>query len=213
MRVPGFLVFNPLLAHETAGALAKGTVRSVDVGRANDRYFLCWAGIGLDAKVTIEIEPRPKYTKHWGTLSYIIAAFKVAREFRGVRTQVEIDGKTVRDRTLLVLASNIQEYAGGLHIIDEARVDDGLLDICICEGLGFSYALRHAFTMLSRRSFQDPKIVYRQARNITVRTEQPLPLQVDGDPVDTTPVTIRVVPRALRVLVPHSAPTNLFTTP
>ena len=67
--------------------------------------------------------------------------------------------------------------------------------------------------MLSRRSFQDPKIVYRQARNITVRTEQPLPLQVDGDPVDTTPVTIRVVPRALRVLVPHSAPTNLFTTP
>lgn len=213
LRIPHFMIFNPLLVHETAAALADATIRSVDVGRANERYFLCWAGIGLDAQVAAEIEPRPKYTKHWGTLAYIVAAFKVAREFRGVHTRVELDGRATRGRTLLVLASNIQEYAGGLHIINEARVNDGLLDICICKGLGFSYALRHAFTMLSRRSFQDPKIVYRQARSITVRTEKPIPLQVDGDPVDTTPVTITVVPRALRVLVPHSAPTILFSAP
>jgi YegS/Rv2252/BmrU family lipid kinase len=211
IKIPHFLVFNPLLVRETAAALAEGTIHSIDVGQANGRYFLCWAGIGLDAQITAEIEPRPKYSKHWGTLAYIIAAFMVAREFRGVHTRVELDGKVTRGRTLLVLASNIQEYAGGLHIINQARVDDGLLDICICKGLGFSYALRHAYTMLSRRSFQDPKIVHRQARSITVRTEKPVPLQVDGDPADTTPITIKVVPRALRVLVPPSAPQSLFT--
>jgi YegS/Rv2252/BmrU family lipid kinase len=213
LRIPHFMIFNPLLVQETATALTNATIRLIDIGQANQRFFLCWAGIGLDAQVTAEIEPRPKYTKHWGTLAYIIAAFRVAREFRGVPTRVEVDGKATRSRTLLVLASNIQEYAGGLHIINQARVDDGLLDICVCKGLGFSYALRHAFTMLSRRSFQDPKIVHRQACSITVQTENPVALQVDGDPVDTTPVTIRVVPRALRVLVPHSAPAILFTNP
>jgi YegS/Rv2252/BmrU family lipid kinase len=211
LRIPHYMVVNPLLLHETASVLAEGTIRSVDVGQANNRYFLCWAGIGLDAQVTAKIEPRPRYSKHWGSVAYVIAAVMVAREFRGVRTRVRLDDRVVRGRTLLVLASNIQQYAGQLHLADEARVDDGLLDIYIFNGLGFSYALRHAFTMLSRRCLQDPKIVRLQARTIEVQTEQSVPLQVDGDPIGSTPVTARVVPHALRVLVPPTAPKNLFT--
>jgi diacylglycerol kinase (ATP) len=211
LRIPHYMVVNPLLLHETAATLTEGTMRSVDVGLANGRYFLCWAGIGLDAQVTAEIEPRPKYTKHWGTLAYIIAAVIVAREFRGVRTRVQLDGRIMRGRTLLVLASNIQQYAGQLHRADDARVDDGLLDIYMFKGLGFSYALRHTFTMLSRRCPHDPKIVHRQAHEIEVRTERTIPLQVDGDPVGTTPVVVSAVPGALRALIPPTAPKSLFT--
>jgi diacylglycerol kinase (ATP) len=198
LRIPTYMVVNPLLLPETATLLTEATIRQIDVGKANSRYFLCWAGIGLDAQVTTEIEPRPRHTKHLGTLPYIIASLMVARDFKGVRT-------------LLVVANNIQQYAGRLHLINEARVDDGLLDVFIFKGLGFSYALRHTLTMLSRRCLQDPKIVHRQARHIRVKTEQPVPVQADGDPIDTTPVTVTAVPRALHVLVPHSAPPELFT--
>jgi diacylglycerol kinase (ATP) len=211
LRIPTYMVVNPLLLPETATLLTEATIRQIDVGAANGRYFLCWAGIGLDAQVTTEIEPRPRHTKHLGTLPYIIATLMVARDFKGVRTRVELDGSVVRGRTLLVVANNIQQYAGRLHLINEARVDDGLLDVFIFKGLGFSYALRHTLTMLSRRCLQDPKIVHRQARHIEVRTEHSVPVQVDGDPIDTTPVTLTAVPRALQVLVPHSAPPELFT--
>jgi diacylglycerol kinase (ATP) len=212
LSLPTYTLTNPLRLHEAANALLEGTIRPIDVGRVNDRYFLCWAGIGLDAQVTSELEPRPRHTKHLGMLPYAIATILVARDFQGVRTHVYLDGRVVRGRTLLILASNIQQYGGLLHVSREARIDDGLLDVFVFKGLGFPYAMRHIFKMLSRRCLQDPRIVHRQARQIRVLTEWAVPVQVDGDPIGTTPVTLSVVPRALRILVPPSAPPGLFTS-
>ena len=211
LRIAINTVTNPLRHHEAVDNLTKATVRSIDVGQINDQYFLCWAGIGLDAKVTTEMEPRPRHAKHLGALSYIVAALMIARDFKGVRSRVYLDGHVVRGRTILILVSNIQQYGGLLHVSQQARIDDGLLDVFVFKGLGFSYALRHTMTMLSRRCLQDPKIVHRQARHIQVLTQWAIPAQVDGDSIGTTPVTLNVVPQALRVLVPPSAPRELFT--
>jgi len=212
LGIPTYTLTNPLRLQEAATGLAEGSIRLVDVGQVNDRYFLCWAGIGLDAQVTTEMEPRPRHTKRLGMLPYVVATVLVAREFQGVRTRVYLDGSLVRGRTLLILISNIRQYAGLLHISQEARVDDGLLDIFVFKGLGFPYAVRHLLKMLSRRCLDDPRIVQRQARRIKVLTEYAVPVQVDGDPIGTTPITLRIVPHALKVLVPPSAPQELFTS-
>jgi diacylglycerol kinase (ATP) len=211
LGVPTYTLTNPLRLSEAAAGLAEGTVRRVDVGRVNDRHFLCWAGIGLDAQVTAELEPRQRHTKRLGALPYAIAAVLVARDFQGVRTRVFLDGKIVRGRTLLVLVSNIQQYIGTLRVAPEVRIDDGLLDVFVFKGLGFPYAVRHLMKIISQRLLQDPRVVHRQAREVEVWTEWATPVQVDGDPTGTTPVTLRAVPLALRVLVPPSAPPGLFT--
>jgi YegS/Rv2252/BmrU family lipid kinase len=214
LGLPFYLLTNPLRVHEAAAGLAEAAIRPIDVGKVNERYFLCWAGIGLDAQITTEIEPRQRHTKHLGIIPYIIAGVLVARDFQGVRTRVQLDDKVVRGRTLLILASNIQQYAGQLHVAPQARLDDGLLDVFVFKGLGFPYALRHFFTMLNRRWLQDPRIVHRQARHIKIQTDRPIPVQVDGEPVGvTTPVTLQVTPRALRILVPPSASPGLFASP
>jgi len=202
---------HPWRLQDAADALVEGTIRPVDVGQVNDRYFLCWAGIGLDAQVTAEMEPRPRHTKRLGALPYAIAAILVARDFHGVRTRVSLDSNVVRGRTLLILVSNIQQYGGVFNVACEARMDDGLLDVFVFKGLGFPYAVRHLVKIISRRHLQDPQIVHRQARHIEVWTEWAVPVQADGDPIGTTPVTLRVAPLALRVLVPLSAPPDLFT--
>lgn len=214
LGLPPYLLATPLRAHEAAAGLTEATIHRIDVGKVNERYFLCWAGIGLDAQITTEMEPRPRHTKHLGIIPYIIAGLLVARDFQGVRTRAQLDDKVVRGRTLLILASNIQQYAGQLHVAPQARLDDGLLDVFVFKGLGFPYALRHLFTMLNRRWLQDPRIVHRQARYVKIQTDRPIPMQVDGDPVgSTTPVTLQVIPRALQVLVPPTAPPELFTSP
>ncbi|MFQ6100310.1 MAG: diacylglycerol/lipid kinase family protein [Anaerolineae bacterium] len=210
LRMPTYTLTNPLRLHEAAVGLAEGTIQAVDVGQVNERYFLCWAGIGLDAQVTAEMEPRQRRTKRLGVLPYAIAAVLVARDFQGVRTRVFLDGGIVRGRTLLILVSNIQQYIGMLSVAREARMDDGLLDVFIFKGLGFSYAVRHLLKLISQRYLQDPRVVHRQACHIEVQTEWAIPVQVDGDPIGTTPVTLKVVPRALRVLVPPSTPPGLF---
>jgi len=211
LGVPTHTLTNPMRLREAAAGLAEGTIRLVDVGQVNNRYFLCWAGIGLDAQVTTEMEPRQRHTKRLGVLPYAIAAVLVARDFQGVRTRVALDGSIVRGHTLLILVSNIQQYIGVLNIAREARMDDGLLDVFVFKGLGFSYAVRHLLKVVSQRYLQDPQIIHRQARRIKVWTEWAIPVQVDGDPIGTTPVTLKVAPLALQVLVPSSAPPGLFT--
>jgi len=211
LGIPTHTLTNPLRLREAAAGLAEGSIRSVDVGQVNGRYFLCWAGIGLDAQVTTTMEPRQRRTKRLGVLPYAIAAVLVARDFQGVRTRVLLDSSIVRGRTLLILVSNIQQYIGLLHIARQARMDDGLLDVFVFKGLGFQYAVRHLLKIVSRRYLQDPRIVHRQARHVEVLTEWAIPVQVDGDLIGSTPVTLDVVPLALRVLVPPGAPRGLFT--
>ena len=201
---------NPLRLTEVVDSLARGTIRAVDVGVANGRYFLCWTGVGLDSQITAEMEPRPRYVKRLGMFPYAVAALTVAGDFPGVRTRLSIDGDQIRARTLLVLVSNIQQYCGGLDIAPDGRVDDGLLDVFVFKGLGFKYALRHFLRILSHRYLRDPEVIYRQASYIEVATDPVMPAQLDGDPLMYTPVTIHVVPHALRVLVPSPGPSDLF---
>ena len=211
LGLPTYTLTNPLRLYEAAAGLVEGTIRRIDVGRVNGRHFLCWAGIGLDAQVTAEMEPRQRHTKRLGVLPYVIATVLVARHFQGVRTRVALDGHHVRGRTLLILVNNIQQYVGMVKVAPEARLDDGLLDVFVFKGLGFPYAVRHMTKLLSQRYLQDPRIVHRQARRIEVWTEWATPVQVDGDPIGTTPVTLETIPLALRVLVPPCTPPGLFT--
>ncbi|MEE8391724.1 MAG: diacylglycerol kinase family protein, partial [Anaerolineae bacterium] len=176
---------NPLRLQETVAGWVEGTIRPVDVGQivgqASERYFLCWAGVGLDAQVTIRMESRPRHvrTRRLRMIPYAIATIMVARDFQGVRTRVSLDGSVVRGRTLLIVVSNIQQYGGVFNIAREARIDDGLLDVFIFKGLGFFHTMRHLLKIITQRHLQDPQVVYRRARCIEVQTEWAVPVQVD----------------------------------
>jgi YegS/Rv2252/BmrU family lipid kinase len=202
----------PLRQHsllEAAKVLAEGHVRRVDLGQVDGRYFLLWAGVGLDAKITEEVEPEAK--KRLGALAFVIASIMVAKEFAGTKVQVTIDGCEVNRRAILILASNAQLYAGVVRLATRARLDDGLLDVIIFKGQGLPATLRHVFSVLTNRHLRDPQVEYYQARRVEVSAAKPLSVHADDEPFTTTPIEISVVPGALRVVVPQAVPPGLFT--
>ncbi|MFZ5919228.1 MAG: diacylglycerol/lipid kinase family protein [Chloroflexota bacterium] len=210
MRLP---TPGPIRSHKLLDAtrsLARGQVRPIDLGRANGRYFLLWGGIGLDAQVTHRMEPRTRRTKKLGALAYGVTAVLVAKDFRGTRTRVLFDGQTIRTRSMLIIISNAQLYARIARIATRAYLDDGLLDVCVFKGSGLAMTLLHVAHVLTERHLRDPHVSYVQARQITIETRQPMPVQVDGDPIGTTPVTFEAVPGALRIIVPPEVPPWLF---
>ncbi|MDY7040133.1 MAG: diacylglycerol kinase family lipid kinase [Chloroflexota bacterium] len=198
----------PLLG--AAKTMLAGQVRRVDVGRSGERHFLLWAGVGLDAEVTAHIEPKTRAQKRLGTLSYIIAALLVAKNFAGTRVVVNVDGQTVRARALLIVVSNTQLYGRIVRIASQARLDDGLLDVCIFKGFGFPATLRHALRVLAGQHLRDPRVVYHQGRRVSISSARPLAVQMDGDPVGHTPISLEIVPRALNIIVPAHTPDILF---
>ena len=60
----------PLRARRIARAIACGDVRSVHVGMVNGRRFLMMAGVGFDAHVVANVNPRLK--RAFGKLAYVI---------------------------------------------------------------------------------------------------------------------------------------------
>lgn len=197
---------------DAARAICGGSIRSIDLGRTNDRYFLLWSGAGLDAHVTSKIEPRPPWVKRWGVAGYGIRALWYALLYRGTPMTIEIDDQPPRhDRAVMVLVSNIQLYAGIVRPSRDARMDDGLLDICIFKGTSFAYTATHFISIAVGRAEQNPQLIQLRGRSIRVNAKQPTAVHVDAEPIGMTPIEVQVVPRALRVIVPAAAPANLFS--
>jgi diacylglycerol kinase (ATP) len=208
LPIPSAIRWRTLL--DATRSLVQGEVRRIDLGRVNDRYFLLWGGIGFDAQVTQRMEPRTRRTKKLGALAYAATAFLVAKDFRGTRTRVVADGQKIRTRSMLVIISNAQLYARVARVALRAYLDDGLLDVCVFKGSGLPMTLLHVAHILTGRHLQDPRVAYIQARQVTIETRRPVPVQVDGDPFGTTPVTFRAIPQALRIIVPPEVPPWLF---
>lgn len=111
---------------------------------------------------------------------------------------------------VLLLVCNAQLYAGMVRVAPEARLDDGLLNVYLFKGRGLASMVRLLLSVLARRHRRDPQIIHHTARQVVVETARPLPVQVDGEPIGTTPIRFDVVPGALKVLVPPTAPDTLF---
>jgi diacylglycerol kinase family enzyme len=171
-----------------------------------------WSGAGLDAYVTSKIEPRPPWVKRWGAAGYGLRALWHALRYRGTPMTIEIDDQPPRtDRAVMLLISNIQLYAGIVRPSPEARVDDGLLDVCIFQGNSFAYTARHFASIALGLSAQNPQLIQLRGRRIRVNARQPTAVHVDAEPIGYTPIDVQVAPRALRVSVPPTAPAALFS--
>jgi diacylglycerol kinase family enzyme len=196
---------------EAARVLVEGRSYLVDVGSVNDRPFLMWTGVGLDAAVTENVSFDDK--KNYGMWAFVGAAIDAVREYESAEVRLTIDGTVTRVNTPLIVASNIQLYGGVLPLGARACVDDGRLDVCVFRGEGLFTFVQHVFRIVSRQHLRDPEIEYHQCTEMLVESAQPLPVHADDEPFGHTPVRIRVLPRALRVIVPQNVPRSLFSNP
>ncbi|MFC1894112.1 diacylglycerol/lipid kinase family protein [Chloroflexota bacterium] len=191
-----------------ARVLVEGQTAVVDVGEVSGRYFLLWAGIGLDAAIAESIAPKDK--KALGSWAFLLPAVETARRYSSTDVLLTLDGKGTKVSTPLIVVSNIQLYGGMLALGVKACVNDAKLDVCVFKGDGFFTFVQHALKVLSHQHLKDPKIEYYQCREIVVESARALPVHLDGDPFTETPVAIRSVPSALKVIVPKKAPASLF---
>lgn len=195
---------------DAARALVPGSTRRIDLGKANGRYFLQWAGMGLDAEVTYAMEPRTRRQRRLGTLTYIVAGISAAANLVGTRARIWIDDERIYRRSILIVISNSQLYGGKVRIATDARLDDGLLDVNVFAGTGFVSAIRTVLGVVTGLHVRDPRHSFYRGSVIRVEADKPMPIHVDGEPFDTTPLECAVVPRSLTVLVPKHTRPELF---
>ena len=103
--------------------------------------------------------------------------------------------------TTLAAFANTPFYGGGMKIAPQAKMDDGLLDICVIGGID-PFKLFCMFpTVYFGRHLKMREVDYSHAARVRVETEHPLDVYADGEYVCQTPVELAIQPAALKVLI------------
>ncbi|MBC8160282.1 MAG: diacylglycerol kinase family lipid kinase, partial [Roseiflexaceae bacterium] len=198
----------PLEPRAAAEAQLGVQPRNIDLGRADERYFLLMASLGFDATVTAGV--RSDLKRRIGAFAYVWEAFRLALRYEGVAAQVVIDGRRFRGRYLMVVLGNSQLYGGVVKLTAHAIIDDGLLDVCLIRGRSLLGAPLRLLSIMTRRHREDSRISYYRARRLKISSKTPIDVQVDGDYIGSAPTVFEVAPAALLALIPNQAPPELF---
>ena len=179
-------------------------IRALDIGRLGERKFLLRVGIGLEAVMVARAERELK--DRVGVLAYGVSAVQALREPLVSNYQIAIDGNVVEATGVSCVIANVGSLGQGQFTLSPDIVaDDGLLDVVVLERADFVSLISVATSVL-RGLPVEQGLLHWQAREVTVIAEPPQPIQVDGEIIEPGPISARVEPSALKVIVPVPGP-------
>ncbi|MBI5877857.1 MAG: diacylglycerol kinase family lipid kinase [Chloroflexi bacterium] len=184
--------------------IGDGATRRVDVGRLNDDYFVNLAGIGFDAQVSIEAA---KIRWARGMAVYVLAlARNLLLSYRTPNVTLEMDGRRTQQRITMVAIGNGRCAGGGFWLTPHAEMDDGLLDICVADQLSRPGIMALIPHVMRGTHVGHKAITMYHARRIVVTSDEPLPIQSDGEIIDTAAhrLEAELVPNKLEVCAPRN---------
>jgi YegS/Rv2252/BmrU family lipid kinase len=190
----------PVDIDAAARIIAEERTRKIDLGLVNGEAFFNVASIGLSAEMAQELTRDIK--RRYGRLGYGIVAFRVLLRARPFRATIASREGSVRVQTLQIAVGNGRYYGGGNAVEKTAAIDDQHLDL-------YSLELSRAWKLaLMARSFRYgehgawEEVRAIRAKEFTVHTRRPRPVNCDGEIVTKTPAHFTIRPAAVRVFAP-----------
>jgi diacylglycerol kinase (ATP) len=185
-----------------ARRLVEGRDAAVDLGLASwaggrRRYFLNSAGVGFDAAVAERVQSSGGV----GTIPYFLGILATLRRYRPYPVSIAVDGdRSVFEGPMMAaVVANGPYYGGGMKIAPGADPVDGWLDLVVVGDLGKLELLRWMPTVYRGTHLTNRKVTARRGRTITVGGPSRLPVHVDGESADASPVVMTVCRDALRI--------------
>lgn len=168
-----------------------------------DNYFTTIATCGYDTEVSRRASKgTPLFA---GTASYAYAAVETLFYYEPPFVRLEGDFG-VHEGPLLLAATGItNRYGGGFKIVPNARIDDGLFDVCIVRPVSSVTVLRLLVTLFWGGHVGHPAVSMHQTRTLKIETDTPMLLYADGEPMCETPATIEIIKHGLVVMSPQAS--------
>lgn len=190
------------------GALDSGSVRKLDMmsvqcqGEAGimERAAILFAAVGFASELLRQTTPR---VKRWfgPKLCYSVGFFRALLTYRTPRVHLRSGDVQVREPMLVAYAANAPHAGGGMmQLAPDASMEDGLLNLSFILQASRWEAATQFPRLLKGTHIGHPKVRYFKGTELELHADAPLEVAIDGEIVGRTPATIRLRPRALRVL-------------
>jgi YegS/Rv2252/BmrU family lipid kinase len=192
----------PWFPGPAVSAIFQGDVRDFDVGYlvGRDRHFILMTAVGYPANI---IKDSPRRLKNlFGLGSYAWAAVSNLFRRQSAFVSAEADGVLHRRRANTILLTNIGLVPDiNLRVTPDTDPHDGKLDVTIISSRTLWDVIAIIFRMLTWRRRKAPRMKHFKADRVTIDASPPLPVQIDGEVLGTTPVEAEIKPRAVKLVV------------
>ncbi len=195
----------PIDIEKAASEVVTYRPRPVDVGKVNEDYFVETLSFGLDAAIAIDTMDRRKKTGRKGALLYMESGFnQLLHHLDSFPYKVVFDDDPPVESSSITFAIQIGPYyGGGFKICPDAKVDDGVFEICIGHGpLGVMKAATIFLRAKGGNHTGYKEIELLSAKKIHIEFEEEPPAQMDGEIITGTVFDVSMIPDALQVLRP-----------
>lgn len=190
----------PFDVKEASKLIGQGKKLRIDLGYAQTdevaRYFTMMADVGFVPKLIEGVNLKVK--KRLGNLAYLFAGIQQLLKYKWQNIHVKHKMHSVG---YFVIVSNIKDYAGEYQIAQKASINDGLLDLVVINRKSFWTIIKFIFLISIGKSNKFLKGEYYQIKEAYIYSKHKMLVQIDGELLGTAPVAVRVVPKALTVMV------------
>src|SRR6266513_5885976 len=176
---------------------------AIDVGKANERWFLNAASAGFGAHVTATTSPDLK--RLLGPAAYTVMGAILAINVRQYHGRVILPDREIIGSGPVAIIGNGRQTGGGIQVAPRAFINDGLLDVLIVRQIPAT-ALLTAARELQQLSSDGEDISYWQTPWVEVHSEEVIPVNLDGEPVAFSSVRYETVSKSIRVICPPNCP-------
>jgi diacylglycerol kinase (ATP) len=171
-----------------------GAVRRVDLGQIQTArgttYFVNVAGFGFDAEVAARANAMAKLGG--GTVPYVLGVLQALWRCGTPPMRISIDEHILEKAVFLVAVGNGASYGGGMRIVPDASVDDGLFDVCVVGKISRLEVLRLVPKMYSGGHRAHQAVEFFRCRELRAESAAQVRCQADGELVGDLPATFTI---------------------
>jgi YegS/Rv2252/BmrU family lipid kinase len=188
----------PTEPEEAIAVVLAGHTRTIDIGEANGRPFLGIASVGFDS----DANRIANESRLGGNLVYAWAALRALAGWKPARFTIAIGEQRTRIEGFSVIVANNKAYGGGMFVAPDAELDDGEFDVVTISRVGKLRFLGNLPKVFKGTHVRNDEVSVVRAARLSVSASRPFAVYADGERLTDLPADLRVVPSALRVLVP-----------
>ncbi|MDD4843118.1 MAG: YegS/Rv2252/BmrU family lipid kinase [Anaerotignum sp.] len=181
----------PTSVDEITDIYTRENYTNVDIGKINERYFINVASLGC----FVEVSQRTSF----GIFSYYLRGIEEFQKLKPVRVRIESNGFIFDDEAYFMLIMNGKSAGGFKNIAPLSVYNDGLLDIYIFKKCPLMDLMSLVGKALKGEHDSSPYVIYFQSSKLTVKCDENIGTDLDGEKGTGFPLNVRVLPSQLRI--------------
>jgi YegS/Rv2252/BmrU family lipid kinase len=191
----------PVEPEAAVEAILHGHSRRIDVGEVNGKRFLGIVSVGFDSEAT-RVANETRFLR--GSIVYAYAAVRTLIGWKPARFTIRIGEERRRISGYSVSVANSRAYGGGMLIAPDAELDDGRFDVVCIGEVGKLRFVGNLPKVFKGTHVEKDEVQVLHASRLELTASRPFPVYGDGEYLTELPASLRVLPRALSVLVPQT---------